>query len=372
MKPDIAPKPAPGGADREQLLALVNSMTDGVLALDPKFKVTLSNGAALSLLDSNSILGSGIDDVLKLSNKQGAPVALTQQIFAEPNGFTRRDWRLLYDDGTSISLFLSLSPVMFSFGGAGPGGYVLLLRDITREKSLEEERDEFISVAAHELRTPVAVAEGNISNGLLQAQREHASDEIIHALSAAHQQITFLADMLNDLSTLSRAEQGKLAMRIEEFDVGELVSSLVHDYRPAAQQKNLELVYSGDAEVGKLASSRLYVREILQNFITNAIKYTEKGSITITTERQGDGDVVVCEVVDPVEWERRGMTRGTPFALSHRFFQTGPFRAANHDERVPGLAFVGSGTLPGVGVPMVLLSGRLAADRVERMGRARS
>lgn len=289
MKPDIAPQPAPGGADREQLLALVNSMTDGVLALDPKFKVTLSNGAALSLLDSNSILGSGIDDVLKLSNKQGAPVALTQQIFAEPNGFTRRDWRLLYDDGTSISLFLSLSPVMFSFGGAGPGGYVLLLRDITREKSLEEERDEFISVAAHELRTPVAVAEGNISNGLLQAQREHASDEIIHALSAAHQQITFLADMLNDLSTLSRAEQGKLAMRIEEFDVGELVSSLVHDYRPAAQQKNLELVYSGDAEVGKLASSRLYVREILQNFITNAIKYTEKGSITITTERQGDG-----------------------------------------------------------------------------------
>jgi phytoene desaturase len=68
---------------------------------------------------------------------------------------------------------------------------------------------------------------------------------------------------------------------------------------------------------------------------------------------------------DPTDWEAMGMERGTPFGLSHRFFQTGPFRPNNIDHRVPGLVFVGSSTVPGVGVPMVLLSGRLAADRVE-------
>ena len=52
------------------------------------------------------------------------------------------------------------------------------------------------------------------------------------------------------------------------------------------------------------------------------------------------------------------MERGTPFALAHTFRQTGPFRPANVDRRVPGLVFVGSGTVPGVGVPMVLLSGK--------------
>ncbi|MBK9179722.1 MAG: phytoene desaturase [Acidimicrobiales bacterium] len=77
-------------------------------------------------------------------------------------------------------------------------------------------------------------------------------------------------------------------------------------------------------------------------------------------------DVRVEELVDPLDWERQGMERGTPFALSHRFLQTGPFRPANVDRRVPGLVFVGSGTVPGVGVPMVLVSGRLAADRVEQ------
>ncbi|MFN2502932.1 MAG: phytoene desaturase family protein [Acidimicrobiales bacterium] len=80
-------------------------------------------------------------------------------------------------------------------------------------------------------------------------------------------------------------------------------------------------------------------------------------------------DVVVERFLDPTDWKRQGMERGTPFAIAHNFFQTGPFRPNNVDKRVPGLVFVGSSTLPGVGVPMVLLSGRLAAERVDRESR---
>jgi len=80
-------------------------------------------------------------------------------------------------------------------------------------------------------------------------------------------------------------------------------------------------------------------------------------------------EVEVEHFFDPTDWERQGMERGTPFALSHKFFQSGPFRPNNVSRKVPGLVFVGSGTVPGVGVPMVLLSGRLAADRVEEVGR---
>ena len=75
-------------------------------------------------------------------------------------------------------------------------------------------------------------------------------------------------------------------------------------------------------------------------------------------------DIVTEELVDPLDWERQGMERGTPFALAHTFLQTGPFRPKNVEKRVPGLFFAGSGTTPGVGVPMVLVSGRLAAERV--------
>jgi phytoene desaturase len=81
-------------------------------------------------------------------------------------------------------------------------------------------------------------------------------------------------------------------------------------------------------------------------------------------------DVVTEELYDPLDWEAKGMARGTPFGLAHTFRQTGPFRPRNVDRRVPGLVFVGSSTVPGVGIPMVLVSGKLAAARVRAMGRA--
>jgi phytoene desaturase len=75
-------------------------------------------------------------------------------------------------------------------------------------------------------------------------------------------------------------------------------------------------------------------------------------------------DTVEESLVDPVDWARQGLAAGTPFSLNHRFLQSGPFRPSNVDDRAPGLVFVGTGTVPGVGVPMVLLSGRLAAERL--------
>jgi len=83
-------------------------------------------------------------------------------------------------------------------------------------------------------------------------------------------------------------------------------------------------------------------------------------------------DVEVEHLTDPLDWQQQGMERGTPFALAHRFFQTGPFRPHLEDRRHPGVVFVGSGTIPGVGIPMVLISGKLAAARVEAMAGGRS
>ena len=84
----------------------------------------------------------------------------------------------------------------------------------------------------------------------------------------------------------------------------------------------------------------------------------------------GFGEAVEVEdVTTPADWQRRGMERGAPFAAAHSFLQTGPFRPANLAPKVEGVVFAGSGTQPGVGVPMVLVSGRLAAERI--LGRDR-
>ena len=79
----------------------------------------------------------------------------------------------------------------------------------------------------------------------------------------------------------------------------------------------------------------------------------------------GFGDAIETEVMTtPLDWQRQGMEQGAPFASAHTFFQTGPFRPRNMAAGFENVVFAGSGTQPGVGVPMVLISGRLAAERI--------
>ncbi len=90
-------------------------------------------------------------------------------------------------------------------------------------------------------------------------------------------------------------------------------------------------------------------------------RLTEYGFISDET------DIVAESIYDPKDWLLMGMSKGTPFALSHRFFQSGPFRPANFSKEVENLFFAGSTTTPGVGVPMVLTSGKLAAQRISNL-----
>jgi phytoene desaturase len=80
---------------------------------------------------------------------------------------------------------------------------------------------------------------------------------------------------------------------------------------------------------------------------------------------EGFGDAIETEhMTTPLDWQAQGMERGAPFASAHTFFQTGPFRPRNIAAGFENVIFAGSGTQPGVGVPMVLISGRLAAERI--------
>lgn len=129
-----------------------------------------------------------------------------------------------------------------------------------------------------------------------------------------------------------------------------------------------------DSTLAPDGCSSMYVLEPTPNLDGRIDWSAERDRITSDLRRRVASfgyptDVVVEQIYDPLDWERLGMERGTPFALAHTFRQTGPFRPNNVDKRVPGLVFVGSSTLPGVGVPMVLVSGKLAADRVDRYAR---
>jgi phytoene desaturase len=124
-----------------------------------------------------------------------------------------------------------------------------------------------------------------------------------------------------------------------------------------------------DETVAPAGTSSLCVLEPVPNLQGNVDWAKDRSRVADDLRRRVadhgyPSDTITEHWTDPDGWAREGMEQGTPFAAAHTLRQTGPFRARNVERRVPGLAFAGSFTVPGVGIPMVLLSGKLAAQRI--------
>lgn len=276
---------------RETLLTIINGTNQAIFTVSNTGYIRVYNSALLSLIDTNqSLSGHKVDDVMTLRDEKGEPVSLFK-LMKEAAHFERDDLRFAFSEGDEIRLHLSVNKIQRAFSSNhrnDSDGYVCIARDVTKQKSLEEERDEFISVVSHELRTPVTIAEGTISN--VQYFLEHGADaeKLVPSLKAAHEQIVMLATMINDLGTLSRAERG-VGDSLETIDIKELAETLYKNYTAAASKKGLTLNLDAGPRLGAVTTSRLYLEEMLQNFITNAIKYTAEGSVTLVVRRLPEG-----------------------------------------------------------------------------------
>lgn len=274
-------------ADRGQLITIINSMSVGMMSVSAKGNIRLYNAALLALIDTNeSITNKNVNDVFHtFNNADNTPVSLMDLV--QTAYMTRReDIVLKYADGDQIRLGITINPVRGEHGVVK--GYIFIVDDITKEKSLEEERDEFISVISHELRTPIAIAEGSISNAQLLLERKAEPPVLKKTFDEAHEQIVFLANMVNDLGTLSRAERG-VGDVPEPIDIDALAAELHSKYEPRARERKLQLNLDIVGHIGTVNSSRLYLEEVLQNFITNSIKYTQEGSVTLHIRKTGEG-----------------------------------------------------------------------------------
>lgn len=273
---------------RDRVLTIVNNLADAVLSTDSDGVIQVYNAACLNLLDTNSELtGRHIDTILHLLDKDNKTFRL-ERGFRTARSVESREDLSANISGEIIRLSVIYSPIRStnSHSESRVDGYIVILRDITKQKSLEEERDEFISVVSHELRTPITIAEGSLSNLQVMMNRpEIPHTTLVEGVVTSHEQVLFLAKMVNDLSTLSRAERG-VGDQTETIDVTEMVHELYNEYAPQAEAKGLTFNLDLDPQLGAVDASRLYLKELLQNFVTNAIKYTKDGGITVAVHRK--------------------------------------------------------------------------------------
>lgn len=316
--------------ERRRLLSLINSMADAVIAIDRTGHIQLYNGAALSLLNTNDTLNDkNINDYLVLQNKKGRKYQLLDLVGTRPR-IVKRD-NLLFSNNRDelVNLFIDIAPVRISGLEKSEEGYIVLMRDITKEKTIEEQRDEFISIVSHELRTPIAITEANISTAMLPTVK--SAKQRLALMEQAHKNILFLASLVNDITLLAHAEQGGLDSKLTKQDAKKIAEQLHSNYKEQAKEKKLKLELAIEP-VPKIKTNVERLNEILQDFITNAIKYTEKGTVTIEVTR-ADKNHVRFGIRDT----GIGISSSDQKKVFEKFYRSEDFRTREHSGTGLGL-----------------------------------
>ena len=287
---------------------VINAIGDGVIAIDSTATIQLINPAA------QVILGWGKQDALKLSYKSilkledeaghelDSSIDPVEQVLNTNQQSRASHLIALTSTGKKISVSLVVTPI----GDAGSGA-IIVFRDITNERAEEREQAEFISTASHEMRTPVAAIEGYL--GLAMNPNTAAVDaRAKEFILKAHEAAQHLGHLFQDLLDVSKTDDGRLTNVPRVVDMGILTATIVQGLTEKATKKGIELIYSpGSLASGNSSQKKItpvyyinqdndHLREILDNLIENAIKYTPTGQVVV--DLNGDEDNVVVSIKD--------------------------------------------------------------------------
>lgn len=195
-------------------------------------------------------------------------------------------------------------------------------------------KEDFLNTISHDLRIPLNVIVGNI--GLIQEGFfGPLTVELQSRLELLKRNSEDLLVMLNQVLSFSRIDMGGVKLRIVDFDLGDFVAEVSEGVRALTQSKGLEFKWSVETDCS-MRGDPYVIREILYNLLTNAIKYTEKGGVSLRVALESDGDQVRFEVTDT----GRGIPKEEIPFIFESFRQVGPPSALRHGGVGLGLAIV--------------------------------
>ena len=289
--------------------AIINAIGDGVVALNNQGVIQLINPAAQQIVGWGKQDAVSLDykSVLKLIDKNDKELTPANdpvsQALTTNKEVATNNLSLLTHSGKKLLVSVIVSPV-----GQIGSGVIVVFRDITKEKAEEREQAEFISTAAHEMRTPVASIEGYLGLALnpTTAQVDEKAREYI---GKAQQSAQHLGRLFQDLLDVSKAEDGRLKNDPKVVDVVAFTHDIVQGLESKAETKGLRLIFKPEPEEDddKAGERRLnpvfyanvdndHLREVLNNLVENAIKYTPKGEVVV--DIGGDAEHVIISVTD--------------------------------------------------------------------------
>ena len=181
-------------------------------------------------------------------------------------------------------------------------GYVCSLNDVTQAKEVDDMKNEFISVASHELRTPMTSIKGSLDL-LLGGYAGPITDSVQELLEIGQTAVDRLIRLINDILDISKIEAGKIELNLELLEPLELIRPAMNGLRTYAEGASIQLVILPSGAVSPVMADRDRMEQVLTNLFSNAIKYAPTGTAV---------EAAVCEIDRRVRFSVRDYGPGIP------------------------------------------------------------
>lgn len=270
--------------------SVVKSMTDAVIVLDLNNQIIELNPAAKQLIDrpQSEYIGKRLTQIVPEREDFILQFRDIMELQTEIE---------IIDQGRLRHLDLRISPLYDRRKNLT--GRLIVLHDITPMKQIEQElrrakeeaetanrmKSTFLANMSHELRTPLNAIIGYTSL-MLDGMYGELTDKQHQRIERVVENSQHLLKLINDVLDISKIEAGKMELYLETFEIAPLLQDILSDVQHAATQKGNQIITQIPANIGAMHADKTKVHQILLNILSNAAKFTEKGKINFTVQRQ--------------------------------------------------------------------------------------
>ena len=295
--------------EKEKTKAIVFNLTDGLLVFDKGGKVSLINPQAENFLEvkKEEIVGKSVLELVRFPNLR----AIVEAVGEEISRVYRKEVPIRED----LILEITTVPMMREEEKIGT---LMILHDVTREKAIEKMKTEFVSISAHQLRTPLSAIKWTLKM-FLDGDLGKLTKEQREFLEKTYKSNERMINLINDLLDVTRIEEGRYLYRPVLTDIVPICQSVIDLYKEEIEKRNLKFKFKKPKELPKVRVDIEKISLAIQNLLENAIRYNKTG---------GEIEIVLKEKKKEIEFSIRDTGIGIPKDQQNRVF-TKFFRGSN-------------------------------------------
>lgn len=288
--------------DKARDEAILSSIGENLVVVDQDGRIDFVNNTFEDLLgwEQGEIAGKKLSNIISMRDEDGNEVSFEDRVLSdvfenEKKIKSDKDYYFAKKDGSMFPVSITASPITMNGKVIGA---VEVFRDITEIKELDKAKSEFVSLASHQLRTPLTTIRW-YSEMLLDGDAGKLSEEQKEFAEEIENGSGQMIELVNALLNVSRIESGSMLVKREDVVLSNVAQEVIKEQQIKIQEKNLTIQEKYNDEVPTIKADSRITRILFQNLISNAVKYTpEGGEINISIQPEKNKEKICIKVAD--------------------------------------------------------------------------